>query len=84
MKVTLVGFKSVNFKDNDGKKVEGVKIFYVHPDENVVGNACDGKFIQQNVYDSFKISYEQLNDLIDCVISLEFNQYGKVVGLVAA
>ena len=84
MKVTLVGFKSLDFTSNEGNQVKGVKLFYAYPDADVSGNATDDVFLAQNVFDSFGVSVEQLNDSVDCIIELEFGKRGKVVGLKVA
>lgn len=81
MKVTLVGFKSVDFKDDNGDRVQGIKIFIAYPDDNTVGCAADSKFIRQNVFDGFGITVEQLADSVDCVIDIEFGMKNKLVGI---
>ncbi len=81
MKVTLVGFKSVDFKDNNGDRVHGIKIFVAYPDNDTVGYAADGKFIQQQVFNSWGITPEQLTDAVDQVIDLEFGMKNKLVGI---
>lgn len=81
MKVTLLGFKSVDFKNNDGERVQGMNIFIAYPDENVVGVAAEKKFIGQPVFDGFGISPEKLADSIDTVVDVEFGRKDKIVGL---
>ena len=81
MKVTLVGFKSVDFKDDNGDRVQGIKLFVAYPDENTVGCAAEGKFIRENVFSSFGITPQQLADSVDCVIDIEFGVKNKIVGI---
>lgn len=81
MKVTLLGFKSVDFLNDRGERVQGITLFIAYPDENVVGVATEKKFIGQTVFDSFKISAEQLADSIDTVVDVEFGRKDKIVGL---
>lgn len=81
MKCTLLGFKSLDFKNNEGEKVEGIKLYLAYPDEKTVGTECDAKFINQKVFDSFGISYEALADAVDTVINVEFGMKNKVIGL---
>lgn len=81
MKVTLTGFKSVDFLNDRRERVQGMNIFIVYPDENVVGLAAEKKFISQTVWDGFKITPEQLADSIDTAIDVEFGRKDKIVGL---
>lgn len=81
MNVTLVGFKSLDFTDREGKQICGTKIFYAYPDANVVGNAVDGCFINENVFESFGISKLKLEDAIGTVIDADFDRKGKIVGI---
>ena len=81
MKVTLVGFKSVDFKDDNGDRVKGIKLFIAYPDDNTVGLASDGKFIRDNVFAGFGITPQQLADSVDCIIDIEFGMKNKVVGI---
>ncbi len=81
MKCTLLGFKSLNFDNKDGDKVEGIKLFLAYVDENTVGCECDAKFVNKNVFDTFNVSLEALADSVNSVIDVEFNMKNKVVGL---
>lgn len=81
MKVTLLGFKSVDFPNDRGERVQGITLFIAYPDENVVGVATEKKFIGQTVFDGFGISAEQLADSIDMAIDVEFGRKDKIVGL---
>lgn len=81
MKCTLLGFKSLDFENKDGDKVEGIKLFLAYVDENTVGCECDAKFINKNVFETFKVSLESLADAVNTVVDVEFNMKNKVVGL---
>lgn len=81
MKVTLMGFKSVDFLNDRSERVQGITLFIAYPDENVVGLAAEKKFIAQAVWDGFKISAEQLADSIDTAVDVEFGRKDKIVGL---
>ncbi len=81
MKCTLLGFKSLNFKNNEGEKIEGIKLFLAYPDEKTVGTECDAKFINQNVFNNFGITMEALADAVNCVVDVEFGMKNKVIGL---
>ncbi len=81
MNCTLLGFKSVNFENSDGEKIEGLKIFYAYPDDDVCGNVADSSFVRPNIFNNFGLTLEQLADNIDCVADMEFDRKGKLVGL---
>lgn len=81
MKVTLLGFKSVDFKNDRGERVEGVNIYIMYPEDNVVGSAAEKKFIGQTVFDGFGITPDMLADSIGTVIDVEFGRKDKIVGL---
>lgn len=82
MKCVLLGFKKVNFtNDNTGEVIEGVKVFFAYPEEKTVGREADGKFISQNVFDSFGFKAEQLAAAVDDTVNIEFNKYGKICGI---
>lgn len=50
MKVTLVGVKNIEaFETNDGKTVDGVKLFIAYSDENTYGNVAESKYIDRKV-----------------------------------
>ena len=81
MNCTLVGFKSLNFTDAEGNKVEGVKLFLAYPDDDVIGCAADSSFIRQNVFDKFGITLDKLANAVDCAVDVEYDRKGKTVGL---
>lgn len=80
MKVTLVGFKSLNFTDTEGNKVEGIRLYIAYPDDDVIGCAVDTAFIRQNVFDGFGVTEDQLADAVDCAVDVEYGRKGKIVG----
>ena len=80
MKCTLVGFKTLNFTDDEGEKVEGKNVYLAYPDDDVIGCACDRTFIRKNVFDSFGITDDQLADAVDCAVDVEYGRKGKIVG----
>ena len=84
MKCTLVGFKSVNFTDDDGNRVEGIKIYYSYPDitdEKLDGEVTESKFINRKALESFGMSAKDLHGVLGCIIDLDFNPNKKVVGI---
>ena len=81
MKVSLVGVHDMNFTSRDGNEINGVKVFIAYPDENTYGNVAESKFIQRNVYDSFKLPVEKLIAKIGEVVNVEFDPKKKIVGI---
>jgi len=82
MKVTLIGFKSVDFTDEDnGKHIEGMNLFISYPDADVVGKAAEKQFINKTVFDDFGVSPELLKKYIDKEINIEYNRRGKIGSL---
>lgn len=81
MKVSLVGVQDMDFKARDGNDINGVKVFIAYPDSNTYGNIAESKFIQRNVYDSFKIPVEKLIEKIGEIVDVEFDPKKKIVGI---
>lgn len=87
MKCTLLGFKSVDFEDDNGNKISGVKIYYSYPDvsdDDLIGDMTDSKFINKKAFDSFPVTVKDLNDNLGCAFDIEFNPNKKVIGLCIA
>ena len=82
MKVTLVGVKNIEaFETNDGKTVDGVKLFIAYSDENTYGNVAESKYIDRKVFNDFGIKLDELVNHIGEVIDCEFNPKQKIVGI---
>ena len=81
MKVNLVGLRVLDFEDDAGKPIQGIKLNFAFPDEGVYGNAIDSRFINQNVFDSFGVDLEKLIKKIGEVIEIEINPKNKIVGI---
>ena len=81
MKVSLVGVQDMDFKSRDGNDINGVKVFIAYPDSNTYGNVAESKFIQRNVFDSFKLPVEKLIEKIGEIVDVEFDPKKKIVGI---
>lgn len=81
MKVSLVGVQDMDFKSRDGNDINGVKVFIAYPDSNTYGNVAEAKFIQRNVFESFKLPVEKLIEKIGEVVNVEFDPKKKIVGI---
>lgn len=71
----------MDFKGRDGNDVNGVKVFIAYPDSNTYGNVVESKFIQRNIYESFKLPVEKLIEKIGEVVNVEFDPKKKIVGI---
>lgn len=71
MLVTLQGFRSLDFKTNNGEQVKGTQIFVSFDDETVTGKMTDKLFVRPEIKLPENI---KPND----VLSLQFNMKGKV------
>lgn len=81
MNVSLVGVQDMNFKSRDGNDINGVKVFIAYSDSNTYGNVAESKFIQRNIYESFKLPVEKLIEKIGEVVHVEFDPKKKIVGI---
>ncbi len=81
MKVSLVGVQDMDFKSRDGNDINGVKVFIAYPDSNTYGNVAESKFIQRNVFESFKLPVEKLIEKIGEIVNVEFDPKKKIVGI---
>ncbi|MCM1334600.1 MAG: hypothetical protein NC084_00080 [Bacteroides sp.] len=81
MKVTLLGYKTVDFENERGETIEGINLFIAYPEENTVGSAAEKKFINSQIFDGFGVSSKQLEKAIGCVIDVEYGPRNKIVGL---
>ncbi len=81
MKVTLVGLRVLDFEDDAGKPIQGIKLNIAYPDEGVYGNAVESRFINQTVFDGFGIELEKVIKKIGEVIDIEYSPKNKIVGM---
>ena len=78
MKVTLIGLKSVDFTDDNGKRVEGYNMYIGYPDANTVGQATDRQFIFKERLEGFGVTAKELEEFVNGEISIEYNKQGKI------
>lgn len=82
MKVTLIGFKSVDFTDEEsGKHVEGISMYLSYPDAGVIGKSSERQFIDKAVFEGFGVSPELLGKYVNKDINVEYNRRGKIASL---
>lgn len=71
MKVNLIGLKVVQFKDDNGREVNGTNLYCTFADENVTGLRAEKFFVKSEV--TLPKELKQ-NDVLD----IQFNMKGKV------
>ena len=71
MQVTLQGFRSLDFKTDNGEQVKGTQLFVSFEDETVTGKMTDKLFVRPEVRlpESLKSGD---------ILNLQFNMKGKV------
>lgn len=80
-KVNLCGVQQIDFENDQGQKIKGIKLHVSYPDDNVTGNACAAKFISQKLCERLGVSVESLEPLIGQVIQLDTDFKGKVTDI---
>lgn len=79
-KVNLCGVQPMDFETSKGDQIKGIKIHLSYQDENVMGYACDNKFMSDEACKNLGITIDSLEPLIGQVVELETNLKGKIIG----
>ena len=69
MKVNLIGLRALDFENDKGDQVQGIKLFIAYPDDNVYGNCTESRFIMADRFDKLGLNLKDLIDKIDELIS---------------
>lgn len=80
-KVNLIGVQPVEFTDNNGKEISGLKLHISYQDDSTYGYVADSKFVTTDACKKLSISEDDLVPLIGQVVDLELNPKGKLVGI---
>ena len=80
-KVNLIGVRNLDFKADDGKTIQGVKIFFSHDDPNVKGQITENKFISSAACGNMGITFDDLVSHIDEVLDIDVDFNGKIIGI---
>lgn len=80
-KVTLTGFRPLDFPGKDGRPLKGIKLFFSYPSEGVIGEMTDEQFISDSLCQQIGISEASLAPLVFEEVNLETNLKGKIVGI---
>ncbi len=81
MKVRLVGLQPLDFESKDGGQIKGIKLHVSFQDENVMGYACDTKFLTAQSCKNLGITVDDLEPMIGQVVDIETNLKGRVTGI---
>lgn len=80
-KVNLCGVQPMDFTTNDGDQIKGIKLHVSFQDENVMGYACDTKFLTAQACKNLGITVDYLEPMIGQVVDIETNLKGRVTGI---
>lgn len=80
-KVTLIGVRNLDFTADDGKAIQGVKIFFAHDDSNVEGQVTENKFISSAACDKMGLTFGNLCSCIGSILDIDVDFNGKIIGI---
>lgn len=80
-KVNLCGVQPLDFETKEGDVIKGLKLHVCYHDENVMGYACDTKFISSASCKNLGISLDELEPLVGQVVEIETNLKGKIIAV---
>lgn len=83
MNVNLMGVQKLDFENDKGEKVQGLKLHISFKDPYVSGYKCDSKFISADACKNLGISDSSLSPLIGKPVVLETDLKGKIIGVAA-
>ena len=81
MTCTLIGFKTLDFVDDKGNNIKGINIYIAYPDNTVIGNMCEKKFIADAVLQNCDLKTDDLPELVGCALGVEFGRHDKILNL---
>lgn len=82
-KVNLIGVQPMDFTTNEGDQIKGIKVHVSYQDENVMGYACEAKFLNAQACKNLGISVDSLEPLIGEVVEIDTNIKGKITAIKA-
>lgn len=73
----IIGIKVVSFKGQDGKSVQGVKLYVIDHDVPVMaGAACDSLFLSRFLLDQIGMTSDDFK--VGDRLTVFYNKYGKI------
>lgn len=83
MNVQLMGIQKLDFPNDKGEQIQGIKLHIAYKDQYVSGFKCDSKFISSEACKNLGISEASLDPLVGKLVVLETDLKGKVIGVAA-
>lgn len=80
-KVHFTGLQDMDFTSRDGKQIDGIKLFFTYPDENVMGIKADSKFVNRDSCKNLGFTVDSLSPLIGKDVEIETNIKGGITGV---
>ncbi len=68
---TLIGYKEVNFKAQDGSRIAGVKLYFTYDDKKAFGHCTE-------TVNYFKRDYTTLDLELGSTYDICYNKFGKI------
>lgn len=79
MLYTVLGYREMDFKSQDGSQVRGTQIFVSYKDRDVVGLSAGKVFLRRSLIDEMR---EQGKIIVPgCLVDVEYNERGKVASV---
>ncbi len=81
---TLLGIQPVDFDTSEGKNIKGLKLHISFPDPDVMGTACDQKFMTEAACKNLNVNLDILSEYVGCAINIDTNPKGKLISITPA
>ena len=73
----VTGIKVVSFKGQDGKPVQGVKLYVIdHTIPVMAGVACDSLFLSRSLLDKLGLTPDEFK--VGDKLTVSYNKYGRI------
>lgn len=81
MNVNLMGVQKLDFENDKGEKIQGLKLHIAYKDQYVSGLKCDSKFLSAESCENLGLSEQSLTKLVGKSVALETDLKGKIIGV---
>ena len=72
----VVGFRTVDFEDDKGKRISGISLYVIHPEDGVQGCMAEKVFLSSD-----RLSELHYRPVIDEVISVGYGRRGRIASV---
>lgn len=82
MEYLIVGINVVDFTDDNGKRIQGTRLYFNYFDDtnpNIIGVIADSKWLTKEQVDKFGID---LRTLVRKTVNIVTNMKGKIVNII--